>query len=382
MADYDAIIIGAGHNGLTAAAELAKGGMKVVVLEKTNFPGGMAATKEIFKGYKHSVGAWAFLVFRQRMIEILELEKYGLELLRPPTSYCVFGAPEDAPFIAYRDPNQMAEHLMKDHGIDAMTGLANMAAYIEPFKLMMDVESFKKPTPMSELIANAPDAKTREVLIRLNTASAMDVLRQFFPEPGKHNTILGSLCASAIDGTHMGPFTPGSALSLAYHYCAGDAYDFKIPKGGIGALSYALESCAEDRGAEIRYKSQVSRFIIEGGRATGVELRGGEKITANAVLSSLDARTTFAGLVGEEHLPEQFNHAVREIQYTNGYLQLHMTLDELPEFEGHLAFTNKNDVRWLMAYIPSAEHLSRCWDEYRNNQVPEDPVAYCYFPSL
>ncbi|MBW2420182.1 MAG: NAD(P)/FAD-dependent oxidoreductase, partial [Deltaproteobacteria bacterium] len=137
-----------------------------------------------------------------------------------------------------------------------------------------------------------------------------------------------------------------------------------------------------DRGAEIRYTAQVSRFIIDGGRITGVELRNGETLTAKTVLSSLDARTTFSRLTGEENLPAEFNHSVREIQYTNGYLQIHMTLDELPEFEGHLAFTNKNNVRWLMAYIPSAEHLSDCWEAYRRNEVPEDPVAYCYFPSL
>ena len=108
MADWDAIVIGAGHNGLAAATLLAKEGQKVLCLEKTNFPGGMAATKELFTGFRHNVGAWALLVFRDEMIKKLGLEQYGLEFIRPRTSYCVFGAPEDACFVGYTEPNEMA----------------------------------------------------------------------------------------------------------------------------------------------------------------------------------------------------------------------------------------------------------------------------------
>jgi phytoene dehydrogenase-like protein len=126
----------------------------------------------------------------------------------------------------------------------------------------------------------------------------------------------------------------------------------------------------------------VKRLSIEKGKVTGVELRNGDTLTANVVLSSLDARTTFLGLTGEEHLPSEFVHSVKEIEYRNGYVQLHMTLRELPEFTGHLAFANQNDIRWLMSYIPSHEHLSRCWEQYRRGEVPDDPVSYCYIPSL
>ena len=100
MADYDAIVVGAGHNGLSAATILAKNGLSVLCLEKTNGPGGMAATKELFDGFKHNVGAWAMLVFRDEMLKLLELEDYGIELIRPRSSYCVFGAPEDPPLGA------------------------------------------------------------------------------------------------------------------------------------------------------------------------------------------------------------------------------------------------------------------------------------------
>ncbi|MBW1900492.1 MAG: NAD(P)/FAD-dependent oxidoreductase [Deltaproteobacteria bacterium] len=382
MADYDAIVVGAGHNGLSAATILAKNGLSVLCVEKTNGPGGMAATKELFEGFKHNVGAWAMIVFRDKMLELLELQDYGIELIRPRSSYCVFGAPEDAPFIGYTDVDEMTEHLMNDHGPDAVEGLAGFADYLQKFKALVDEEMFKAPRSLESLIAGAPDAETREILLKTVYGSAMGILRQFFPDPEKHRCILGSLCASAIDGTHMGPFTPGTGLSLAYHYTMGDEYDFRTPKGGIGALSEAIAKSVEDRGGKIQYNTRVKRFLIENGKLTGVELKSGEKITARVVLSSLDARTTFIDLVGEDHLPSDFVHAVKEIEYKNGYIQIHMTLKELPEFTGHLAFANENNIRWLMTYIPSAEHLSRNWEQYQRGQVPDDPVSYCGIPSL
>src|SRR3990172_6757457 len=107
MPGYDAIVIGAGLNGLAAASVLAKNGLRVACLEKTNFPGGMAATKELFPGFKHSVGAWALILLQEQMEEILELRKYGYEVYTPRTSFCSFGEPGDVPFIAHNDPQEM-----------------------------------------------------------------------------------------------------------------------------------------------------------------------------------------------------------------------------------------------------------------------------------
>ncbi len=382
MADYDAIVIGAGHNGLAAATHMANNGLSVLCLEKTHQPGGMAATRELFKGFKHNVGAWALLIFRDEMIRNLGLESYGIEFVRPRSSYCVYGAPEDACFVGYADPNEIAEHIMKDHGLDAVESLANMANFIQKYRDLLDKEIYKSPDSLEKLIANAPDLETRQALIKIVYGSAMDVLRQFFPEQGKHNCILGSLCASAIDGTRMGPYTPGTGLSLAYHYTMGDAYDFRTPRGGIGVLSDTIAKSVEDRGGTIRYGEQVKQFMIENGKITGVELKNGEKITARVVLSSLDARTTFMDMTGVDRLPSDLVQSVNEIEYRNGYVQIHLTLRELPKFSGHVAFANEDKLGWIMAYIPSPEHLSACWDQYRKGEVPDDPASYAAFPSM
>jgi phytoene dehydrogenase-like protein len=383
MADYDAIIIGAGHNGLTAGTVLAKAGLKVLILERTGWIGGMAATKELFPGFKHNVGAWALLVLHEDMERLLELQKYGLEIITPPTSYCVFGAPGDAPFIWHNDPARMLAHLMNDHGPDAVQGVMGLWEYLQVFGKVMDAYRFKAPEPIESLIAAAPDARTRETLITCFYGSAMEVIRKFFPDPNKHRCIQGSISAMSIDGTHMGPYSAGSACSMAYHYTvSGGANVFKMPKGGIGSVSDAIQKSFAEHGGKVQFRAEVERFLVEDGTVVGVQLRGGETISTRVVLSSLDARRTFIDLTGEEQLPSDFVHAVKEIEYRNGYIQIHLTLKELPEFTGHLAFINENNIRWLPSYIPSPEHLARCWEQYRHNQVPDDPVSYCYIPSV
>jgi len=388
--DYDVIIVGAGHNGLTAGVELSRAGKKVLIVEKTAGPGGMAATREIFPGFKHSVGAWALLVFKEKMIEYLELDKEGFELIRPESSFTVFGDEGDAPFIGYCDPIELANHLVEDHGFDAMKGFQDLAAYFVEWKEMFDRYADQPDPPtMSQVIAEAKDEATREALSVLTYDSAVEVMRRFFPEAGEHGTILGSLAASAVDGTHMGPFSKGSALSMSYHYCAGDTYDFKIPKGGIGTLSHALERVfnryAQNLGGEIRYKAPIENFLInegeQGNSVKGVRLENGEEIYAEKVISSLDAYSTYIRLMDKTKLPSDFVSTVEDIDYTNGYIQIHLTMNDLPKFTKQLEFVNGTVQSWLVAYIRSPEQLHEAWRQFKAGQVPDDPAVYCYFPS-
>ncbi len=387
MSEYDALIVGAGHNGLTCAIELARAGKKVVIIEKTFGPGGQAATRELFPGFKHSVGAWALLIFRERLIKYLELDKEGFELIRPESSFTVFGEEEQTPFIGYTDPMELANHLVEDHGFGAMKGFQDFSKQMTVWKKMFDkyAEDPAGAPTLEEIIAQEEDPKLRETLGLLNYGSAMEVLRKFFPNEGEFNTILGSLCASAVDGTHKGPYTKGSALSLAYHYGAGDTYDFKIPKGGIGSLSQCMEKVAKRYGVEIRYKTPITHFITEtteaGHKVTGVELKGGEQVHAKTVVSTLDAWNTFIDKCDTSQLPTDFVSAVEDIDYTNGYIQIHLAIRELPTFTKQLEFVNGTEQSWLVAYIPSPDNLHESWKEYQAGEVSSNPAVYCYFPS-
>ena len=386
MQDYDVIVVGAGHNGLTAGVELSRAGKRVLILEKTEGPGGMAATRELFPGFKHSVGAWALLVFREEVLRHLELDREGFELIRPESSYTVFGDAGDTPFIGYCDPIDLANHLVEDHGFEGMKGFQELASCFVAWKDVFDEYVGKPVPPIEEIIAGIEDEEKREAVALLTFGSTVEVLRKFFPEEDMCGTIQGSLSASAIDGTHMGPYTKGSAASLSYHYCAGDNYDFKIPKGGIGELSYALERVfrryADPLGGAIHYKSPIDRILMEEGVARGVQLENGEQFTAGAVISTLDAQSTYLRLADAAQLPADFVRSVEEIEYTNGYIQIHLTLKGLPRFTGHMAFVNDTPQSYLLAYIKSPQHLHRAWQQYKRGEVPDDPAVYFYFPSM
>jgi phytoene dehydrogenase-like protein len=137
----------------------------------------------------------------------------------------------------------------------------------------------------------------------------------------------------------------------------------------------------ERYGGEVRFKAQVESFLIEDGEVRGVRMRDGEEIRAGAVVSTLDANSTFNRLCEPGSLPTEFTNAVDDIEYTNGYVQLHLTIKRLPTFTKQLEFVNGTEQSWLIAYIKSPEQLHRAWKQYRAGQVPDDPAVYCYFPS-
>ncbi len=383
MADYDAIIIGAGHNGLAAGGVLARSGLKVACLEQTGAAGGMAASKELFKGFRHSVGAWALILFQEAMEEALELHEHGYEVVTPRTSFNSFGEAGDVPFVAYNDEMEMANHLLNDHGPETFTRVTALFEFMQRFAGAIGEGWQHAPESIESLIASAADEETREILALCFYGSCMDIVRKFFPDPAMDRCIQGSMCAMTIDGTHMGPYSAGSGTSMVYHYTVGGiANRFRMVKGGIGELSKALARAFEAHGGELIYNAQVKRLIIENGKAVGVELRDGKTLSSRVVLSSIDANKTFLHLVGEEHCPSDFVSSVKEIDYRNGYIQIHLTLSGLPEFTGHMAYINEGDMRWIASYIPSPEYIERCWQQYRKGEIPERPLSYYHIPSM
>jgi phytoene dehydrogenase-like protein len=281
MADYDVIVIGAGHNGMAAAATLAKQGMRVVVFEKQGEVGGMAATRELFEGYRHNVGAWALMVFDPQVMKELELKEYGLEVIEPDTSFCNFGVPGEKPFILYNSLPKLMLHLTRDHGMDAMGGLKNVFAFCAPFVDTWKRTRLNPPPSMGAILEQATSEQERDMLRKCFHLGAMDIVQEFFPDPEKHKLIQVMLAGMATDGTGVGPYDPGTAFSLVYHLVpAGVGQFYKLAKGGMGAVSEALKRSFEDKGGELRLRTPVERVLVEKGKAVGVVLKGGETIRA------------------------------------------------------------------------------------------------------
>lgn len=383
MPDYDAIIVGGGHNGLVASAFLAKSGLKVLCLERQGYVGGMAGTTQFFEGFRHNVGAWCLMASPGSIVQDLGLRERGLEVIDPPTSFHTFGEPGDAPYIFYNDHAKLAEHLRTEHGEDALQALEGLYRICRVFAKAFGVDRFKAPRSLGAVVDGMPTPEGRDIMRRFLFGSCMDMIREYFPQPDRHRVMQGSIAAMASDGTGQGPYSQGTAFSLGYHMAAmAVGIHYQLIKGGMGMWSEAVKSAVQAYGGEVRLKSRVKRVLVQDGKATGVELVGGEKVSARVVLSNLDAYATFFKLMDQEHVPSDFAGLLRRIKHTNPYLQIHVTLKELPEFTGELARANKDNLRWSMSYIPSPDHLERCWDECKWGRVPTSPYSSYYIPSL
>src|SRR5215468_2925624 len=302
--DYDAVVIGAGHNGLAATALLAARELRVLCLEKNAYVGGMAGTREILTGCRNDVGASLLFPLAKTVQEELELERYGVEFIDLPIMASNLNSRDSPPAIFYANPARMAFYVLRHFGVRAMVGFVRLMAFCKyPASLMDRFTPRSIPPTLDELLARAPDERRRRQIELAFTGSAMDLVDRFLPDVQRHRTLRALVAFAAVQSTYKGPFTPGSALCLVYTFAQNEGGGLmRRVKGGMGVLSEALRRSITDKGGEVWTKTAVARIVIEDGRAIGVELRDGQTLTARAVLSNLDKPATFFGLVGRDHL--------------------------------------------------------------------------------
>ena len=385
---YDAVIIGGGHNGLVAAAYLARAGLKTLVLERRPVLGGAAITEEVFPGFRFSVASYVVSLLRPEIIRDLDLARHGFEIL-----------PLDGTFTPLHD-----DHLWRtnDHGHTLRElrrwSAGDAEAYEEYGQLMVDMARFIKPVlslvppdpgridvrewlPLLHLLQDFRDLPPRHqgTFVQLMTMSAVDFLSQWF----ETDPLIATMAASGIIGTFQGIRSPGTAYVLLHHYMGeidGSFRAWGIPRGGTGGVSEAIASAARALGAEIRTDAPVARIRTRNGRATGVVLGSGEEIAARAVLSSADARVTFLDLLEPGTIDPAMESAVRRYKFRGSSGKVNMALDGLPDFTS-LPGPGEH-LRGAISISPSIDWMERAYDDAKFGRYSRRPYVDVVIPTL
>jgi phytoene dehydrogenase-like protein len=388
-AKYDAIVIGAGHNGLTAAAYLARAGRKVLVLERRHVIGGAAVTEEIFPGFRFSVCSYVVSLLRPEIIRELELAKHGLEIL-----------PLDGTFTPMLNGNylwRVNDHARTFREISRHSRL-DAEIYDEYGRAMVDMGRFAKdilamtpPDPFSMKLSElrtladlgrrfrALSGHDRANQLQLLTMSAIDFLDQWF----ETDVLKATMAASGIIGTFLGVRSPGTAYVLLHHYMGeidGAFRSWGLSKGGTGRVSEAIASAAHAAGAEIKISAPVKNILIENGQATGVVLENGDYYLGNTVLSSVDPRLTFIKMVGADRLPGEFVEDIQRYKFRGSSGKVNLALDALPDFT---CLPGRGPhLRGAISISPSVDYMERAYDDAKYGRYSRRPYIDIVIPSL
>ncbi len=386
MPDYDAIVIGAGHNGLTASAVMARAGLRVLCLEKNQFTGGMASTTELIRGYRHELAGSVQFPLPLELYTDLGFD--ACPIFEPEVQSVSPGVGDQDPMIFYSDQVQLADHLAEHLGLDAVLGLAEILNWAQaPGRALGRFEVRRPPRTLDEMYACATGESEREAIRTAMFGSVMDVVDRYLPDPVRHAQMRGLLAFLSVNSTFRGPYTPGSAMCLAFALTTPgeDAAMAKV-RGGIGAMSDHVLGLFEANGGELRRHARVNRILVdgEGGgcRVTGVELAEGDTVSAPVVVSNLDANQTFTRLLDPEVLPEPFARRVDAIDHRAAYFQMHFALRELPELTGPNAVLNQGALRSTICLFGTPEEMQRSYEHCLRGEVPPSPPVSLGIPSL
>src|ERR671927_91919 len=336
---YDAIILGAGHNGLVTACYLGRPGRRVLVLERRHVVGGACVTEEVFPGFKVSTAAYVNSLFRKEIVRDLRLADHGFAVLaRDPSS---FTPPPD---------------LLRPRLRDLRTLLTLGRAF-------------------RRLGSGAGEA------VEILTGAARPVLDRWF----ESEELKGTLATDAIIGAMASPSMPGTAYVL-FHHVMGEAGGTRgvwaYMRGGMGGVTQALAAAARDLGAEIRCNAEVSRILVRDGRAAGVALANGDEYYAPIVASNADAHVTFLRLLDRSVLPEAFLADVERISYASASVKINVALAELPSFRSVPGTEPGPQHRGTIHICPDQDYIERAFDDAKYGRPSTEPVIECQIPSV
>jgi phytoene dehydrogenase-like protein len=386
--NYDAIVAGAGHNGLTTACYLAKAGLKVLIVEKNDWIGGAAVSRSLHDGWTYSNCSYVCSLLRREIVRDLELPRFGLQVI-PYEGGASFT--RDGDYFAYMSDHdalrrEIARHSARD--VDAYTRFSQtvirQCRFIRPFLLRNAPDPTSlKPRDISELLflvkqAHGLGGRALAETLRFWTMSIGDFLDEHF----ESELIKTHLAGSGIIGTGLGVYSPGTAYVLLHHYMGdvdGAIGAWGFARGGMGAISNALGAAFAEAGGEIVTGSGVEQFLTRNGKAVGVALENGDEYTAPIIASNMDVKRTFLKHIDRNVLPAAFTKAVERFKIRGSSGKLNIALDGMPDFPA--APTGAPFLKGDMHCSTTLNELERAYDDWKDGLWSQDPYFDMLIPT-
>jgi phytoene dehydrogenase-like protein len=394
-ASFDAIVIGGGHNGLVAAAYLARSGARTLVLEARDTTGGAATTEAPWPEapeFRVTRLSYVMGVMPPSIISDLDLPRHGYKVYPMGPYYQAF--PEGGSIKLYADDAQRNyQEVSKWSRQDAEAmprwdaWLEGLADVLGPLLLTVPPKlGSRRPGDLAETLRLAwrqrgLSVRTVADVTRLMTMSIADLLDDWFESP----QVKGALAVNGVIGTWAGPYEPGTAYVMAHHSIGdiGDGHlgNWGFQEGGMGAVADAIGGAAREQGATVRTGARVARVLLEGGRAAGVVLDNGEEIRAGVVVTSLHPQTAFLAHVGRENLPDDFVRDIEHWKTRSGVVKINLALAELPDFTADPGTELAEHHTGSVEMAPSMEYIERAFQDAREGRPAARPFSDGVIPT-
>ncbi len=359
------MVIGGGHNGLVAAAYLARAGRPVQLFERRDVLGGCCVTEELIPGARFSSCAHIVSSLHGRIIDELELESHGLELYAPDVMNFILDERGDHLFVWPELDRTLAE-LERRSPRDArnfveFTGrLYRLASRLRPYLL-------EPPPLLSEVVAGLERDGLIEVYHEFVSLSIGDLVDRYF----ESELVKGLFAFSALVSVHAGPYSPGTAYEFSHHSWGdyrGQFGRFGFARGGMGAIAEAIAASARSAGAELHTGAAVRRILVERGRASGVELADGSKVAASLVVSNADPLATLIGLLEPGELAASERARLEAFDVRGSMALVHLLTDELPRYIGLPEGEGPQHRGFTLLGTTLAE-FERCWQAQQRGEL-------------
>lgn len=395
MRPYDAIVVGAGHNGLATAFYLAKAKLRTLVLERRSIVGGCAVTEEIdpekAPGCRVSTASYMASMLRPEIVRDMALARHGLKMIAADPGVQI-ALPEGVVLPWWSDDRRTHAELCRfsrrdaDNFFQLDRQLKSLAGYLQPF--FLEAPPRISATGLAGLLEavrvgrrfRGLNGRQISELLTFLTGSLEQFLNRYF----ESDEIRRLVMANNLYGKHGGPRDPGSAMGLLFHLLSGGEDNRQGFSGhvigGMGAITQAMAAACREAGVDIRTSAEVDHIESAQGRVHGIRLAGGKRIDASIVVSNADPRRTFLKLVDPEQLDTEFRRQVRAIHMNGPAAKVNLVLDEEPRVTGMPAHAPPLQ-KMLFTLVPTVDEAQRCYNAAQCGELEPELWVDCIWAS-